>query len=141
MRKSLDFTIGWVLVLAGIAMLFLPGPGLLGLLAGLVVLSNSYPFARRLTHPVSVMAHRAARESVEAWWRIALSIAGGAALFACGIAWILLPWLPFSGLGTGIPLMISAMIAWGLIIYSWHVYRPLVRAERDNKQVKIDQDG
>ncbi|HLR97086.1 MAG TPA: PGPGW domain-containing protein [Jiangellaceae bacterium] len=141
MRKSFDFAIGWSLVVAGVAMLALPGPGLLGLLAGLVILSNSYPFARRFTEPVRVMAHRAAKESVEAWWRIALGVAGGATLIACGIVWAQVGWLPFSGLGTGIPLMISGVIAWGLLAYSWHVYRPLVRAERDNRGVRVNQDA
>src|SRR5690625_3671245 len=118
-------------------MLALPGPGLLGLLAGLVILSNSYPFARRFTEPVRVMAHRAAKASVEAWWRVALGVVGGAALIACGITWTQVGWLPFSGLGTGVPLMISGVIAWGLLTYSWHVYRPLVRAERENEDVSV----
>ena len=41
-------TVGSILVIAGIAMLFLPGPGLLLLVAGLAVLSIEFLWAQRL---------------------------------------------------------------------------------------------
>lgn len=41
-------TVGTVLVVAGTAMLFLPGPGLLVLVAGLAVLSLEFLWAQRL---------------------------------------------------------------------------------------------
>ena len=44
--------LGWVLVLVGVAALVLPGPGLLLLLAGLVVLSQEYEWAERRVEPV-----------------------------------------------------------------------------------------
>jgi hypothetical protein len=33
-------TLGWVLLVAGVAAIFLPGPGLLGIFAGLALLSQ-----------------------------------------------------------------------------------------------------
>lgn len=41
-------TVGSILLVAGIAMLFLPGPGLLVLVAGLAVLSIEFLWAQRL---------------------------------------------------------------------------------------------
>lgn len=47
-RLALEI-IGWTLIVLGIAALFLPGPGLLMLFAGTVVLSRQYEwFDRRL---------------------------------------------------------------------------------------------
>lgn len=41
---------GFVVVLVGIALLPLPGPGTLTIIAGLALLSSDVPFARRLLH-------------------------------------------------------------------------------------------
>ena len=45
-------TLGWVLLLLGIAALFLPGPGLLGMFAGLALLSQQYDWAEKRVEPV-----------------------------------------------------------------------------------------
>lgn len=39
--------VGGILTLAGLAMLVLPGPGLLALIAGLAILASEYAWARR----------------------------------------------------------------------------------------------
>src|SRR3546814_18121956 len=44
--------IGWTLVLAGIAALVLPGPGLLMMFGGMVVLSQRYEWAERRLEPI-----------------------------------------------------------------------------------------
>ena len=44
-------SIGWLLIVAGIAALILPGPGLLMLFAGLVLLSQQYEWAERRVEP------------------------------------------------------------------------------------------
>ena len=67
--------VGWILILAGLAALVLPGPGLLMLFAGLVVLSQQYEWAERRLEPVERVAKRAAAEGVETWLRVALSTA------------------------------------------------------------------
>ena len=51
--------VGTVLVLAGIAMLVLPGPGLVVLFAGVAVLSTEFPWASRLLHKMKVLGTRA----------------------------------------------------------------------------------
>ena len=71
-RVALE-TLGWVLVVAGIAALVLPGPGLLAIFAGLALLSQQYDWAERRVEPVKEKALKAAAESVETWPRIVLS--------------------------------------------------------------------
>ncbi len=64
-RRIVLEVVGWVLVVAGIAALVLPGPGLLMLFAGLVILSQEYDWAERRVEPIKVRALRGAAEGVE----------------------------------------------------------------------------
>jgi uncharacterized protein (TIGR02611 family) len=86
-RVALE-TVGWVLVIAGIAALVLPGPGLLAIFAGLVLLSQQYDWAEKRVEPVKERALKAAAESVETWPRIVLSTLIALAIIAAGVLWI-----------------------------------------------------
>ncbi|GAA4703773.1 PGPGW domain-containing protein [Nocardioides conyzicola] len=133
-KRILLEIVGWTLILAGIAALVLPGPGLLMLFAGLVVLSQQYEWAERRLEPVERMAKRAAAEGVETWWRVALSTLGGLAILGFGVLWIVDPaapgwwpvrdsWWLVGGPATGITLVLSGFIALGLLAYSYRKYR------------------
>lgn len=126
--------LGWVLVLAGVAALVLPGPGLLMLFAGLAVLSQEYAWAERRVEPVKQAAFRAAAEGVQTWPRIVLSALGACWLFGIGIVWIVRPpapgWWPLreswwlvGGVATGVTLMASGVLAAGLLVYSFRRFR------------------
>lgn len=127
-------TVGWILIVAGVAALVLPGPGLLMLFSGLVILSQQYEWAERRLDPVERAAKRAAAEGVETWLRITLSAAGGLAIVGCGVLWLLDPdvpgwwpvreswWLPGAPMA-GISLVLSGFIALGLLAYSYWKYR------------------
>jgi hypothetical protein len=133
-KRILLEVVGWTLIVAGIAALVLPGPGLLMLFAGLVVLSQQYEWAERRLDPVERMAKRAAAEGVESWWRVALSALGGLGILAFGALWIIDPsapgwwpvresWWLIGGPATGITLVLSGFIALGLLGYSYWKYR------------------
>jgi hypothetical protein len=122
--------LGWALLLLGIAMIFLPGPGLLGIFAGLALLSQQYDWAERRVEPVRLRALKGAAEGVETWPRIVASCAGALVLAGLGLLWIMKPpspgWWPLSdtwwlpgGMWTGITQVLSAIIALGLIVYSY----------------------
>ena len=55
-------TSGWMLLLAGLAAIPLPGPGLLITFAGLVLLSRQYAWAQRRVDRVRVRALRGPAE-------------------------------------------------------------------------------
>lgn len=126
-------TAGWLLLVVGIAALILPGPGLLGVFAGLALLSQQYEWAERRTDPIKFRALKAAAEGVETWLRIALSLFGVAFLVACGVLWIQQPpppswwfvsdfwWLP-GGVATAVTQIGSAAIALVLIVFSYRRY-------------------
>jgi hypothetical protein len=122
-------TLGWVLLAAGVLALFLPGPGMLLILSGLVVLSTQYHWARRLTEPVKVKAWLAAVESVETKRRIVLSALGALSLAAIGALWIWSPpapawwvldddWWLFGGAIVGGTLIGSSVLGLGLLVFS-----------------------
>jgi hypothetical protein len=146
-------SLGWVLVVVGIAALILPGPGLLMLFGGLAVLSQQYEWAERRVRPVELRAKRAASESVQTWPRIIASVVGSAWLLFTGAVWLVRPtvpgwwpfeerwwawfvegtvpgWWPFADswwfIGdwpVAITLVASAVIAFALIVYSFRTYR------------------
>jgi hypothetical protein len=122
--------LGWTLLVLGLAAIFLPGPGLLGIFAGLALLSQQYEWAERRVEPVRLRAMIGAAESVETVPRIIASTLGALVLAACGVLWIAKPpapdwwpvseswWLP-GGIWTGVTQVVSAAIAIGLIVYSY----------------------
>ncbi len=136
LKRVLLEGLGWVLVVAGIAALILPGPGLLMLFGGLAILSQQYEWAERRMRPVELRAKRAAAESVQSPLKIALSVLGAAWVTATGALWVWRPavpdWWPIDdrwwlagGLPTGITLVASGIVAFALIIYSYRTYHGL----------------
>lgn len=126
--------VGWVLLVAGIAALILPGPGLLMLFGGVAILSQQYDWARRWMAPLKKKAMKGAADSVETWPRIVISTVIAVGLIACGVLWILSPpapewwpladrwWLP-GGLATGITQVASGIIALALLAWSYRKFR------------------
>ena len=129
-KRILLEALGWVLLLAGIAALVLPGPGLLLMAAGLGVLSQQYTWAERLLDPILLRALRGAAESVETWPRVIMSTVFALGIGAFGVLWVVDPdvpgWWPIAdkwwlagGLWTGVTLILSCFIALALIVYSF----------------------
>lgn len=129
-KRLLLEVLGWLLLVAGVAALVLPGPGLLLLFAGLAVLSQQYEWAERWVEPVRLRALRGAAESVETWPRIVLSTLFALGLAGCGVLWIVKPdvpsWWPLSegwwlpgGVWTGVTQVVSGALALLLIVYSY----------------------
>jgi hypothetical protein len=118
--KKIVFGLGGGLLLAaGIALLVLPGPGLLLVLAGLILLANAFPAVQRFVAPVRKRAMAAMEESVSSPVRIAFSVGTGLVLIAAGIVWGLRPDLPLGGWATGSGLIISGLILLALIVVSY----------------------
>jgi hypothetical protein len=144
-KRVLLEVVGWVLVLAGIAALVLPGPGLLLLAAGLFVLSQQYEWAERRVDPILDRALIGAAMGVESVWKVALSVIFALGLGACGVLWIASPpapgWWPLSdgwwlpgGLPTGITQVASALVALGLIVWSFRRYHHKPEAVAELKE-------
>jgi Putative transmembrane protein (PGPGW) len=122
--------VGWLLVAAGIAALILPGPGLLMIAGGLVILSQQYEWAEKRVDPIKREALKGAAKSVETWPRIIATSAMIVLIAAAGVLWFVGPetpgWWPLSerwwlpgGKATSISQFLSALIAVALLVWSY----------------------
>jgi putative transmembrane protein PGPGW len=121
---------GGIVLLVGIALLVLPGPGLLLVLAGLLILASEFPSLEKHIDPVRDRAMKAAEDSVSSPLRIAGSVLAGLGLFAAGIIWGLrvFPWLPLPGWSTGSSLILSGIILF--VLLGWSYRRVSARRRR-----------
>jgi hypothetical protein len=133
-KRALLEVVGWTLVVAGIAALVLPGPGLLGIFAGLVILSQQYEWAERRVEPVKQKALEGASDAVQTWPRIVLATIGGLVIVGFGVLWLAQPdapsWWPvdddywlYGGWAPGITLVLSGLFALATIVYSYRRFR------------------
>jgi Putative transmembrane protein (PGPGW) len=146
-RKTAITIFGWVLTLAGLAALVLPGPGLLLMVVGLVVLSQEYDWAERRLEPVKARAFAVAAGGVASWPRVLGSGLAAMCLIAVGVVWgldptipefwIVGPRLPFGGWATASTLLLSGVIAIGLLLYSIRRFRG-VSPEQASEQAYSD---
>ena len=82
------FVFGWLIVLAGLAMLFLPGPGWAAIFIGLAVLATEYAWAHRLLWSARQRAQRAKMRAMDPARRRAMTaLAIGVALVATAAAY------------------------------------------------------
>lgn len=151
-RIAVEF-IGWLLVLAGIAALVLPGPGLLMIFGGMAILSQQYEWAEKRLAPIKYRALKGAAEGVETWPRILMSSTLAVGLVACGVVWIAGPevpdwwwfsetwWLP-GGIVTGVTQIVSGIVAMVLIVYSYRRFhgRPEAVAEIEAEISEADEE-
>jgi hypothetical protein len=130
-RRTSSEVLGWVLVAVGLALLVLPGPGLLALVAGIALLAPHYAWARRILDPLHGHAVETAQKSVETRVRVLMSLAGVLWLVVLGAVWLLSPPIPEftlwgwefgprlpGGSATGIGLIASGVAAGALLGYS-----------------------
>lgn len=133
-KRILLESLGWILVVVGIAALVLPGPGLLALFAGVALLATQYEWAERRLEPVRKKAQQAAADSVKTLPRVLLSTVGVIWLIGLGVVWGLRPdapgwwpvderwWLP-GGWTTAASLIVSGIIAGAMLVYSYRNFR------------------
>jgi hypothetical protein len=130
-RRTGSEVLGWALVFVGLALLVLPGPGLLALVAGVALLAPHYAWARRILDPLHDRAVEAAKEGVSTRGRVLLGVAGVVWLLGLGAVWLLAPPIPVlsvwgwhvgprlpGGSAAGIGLIASGVAGGALLAYS-----------------------
>jgi uncharacterized protein (TIGR02611 family) len=122
--------VGFLVVAIGIVLLPLPGPGLLIVLAGVLILSTQFEWAARRVDQVKQSALRGAADSVRSWPRIVVSTFGVIWLLGFGVLWIVQPdapswwpvddsWWLVGGVAAGATLVFSGLVAGGVLVYSF----------------------
>jgi hypothetical protein len=121
---------GWLLLAVGVVLFPLPGPGLLVMLAGMLLLARQHDWAERRLDDLRGRALDGARRGVATHGRAWVSIAVCAALAASGLLWLWDPaqpgwwtlpawtWLP-GGLWSGVGQLVSGLATLGLVLWSY----------------------
>ena len=68
-KRIAVFTVGVALVAGGVALLVLPGPGLLVIIAGLAVLATEFAWAERLLDQAKEQASKATERAKRSFFR------------------------------------------------------------------------
>ena len=68
LRRAAVLAVGSAVTLAGVVMLFTPGPAVVVIPLGLAILAREFAWARRLLERFQQAAARRAREA-RSWWR------------------------------------------------------------------------
>lgn len=149
-RKIAVSVLGAVLIGVGIAALVLPGPGLLLILAGLVVLATEFEWAEKRVDWMRVQALGAADAGVQTVPRIVLSALSALVVMAVGVfwgldpqipeVWIIGPDLPFGGWTTGAAIIIGGIVALVLLAYSIKRFRVDGKSAPTQEDVVADGD-
>jgi Putative transmembrane protein (PGPGW) len=112
LKRSAVTILGFGLLLLGGAMMVLPGPGILVIVAGLAVLATEYVWAQKLLKTARSQAEKVQEAAVASPLRTAGSVLFGLGLFALGVAMLVLPDvdLPFWSPVTGGIMAVTALI-------------------------------
>lgn len=128
MRRLLLSTTGWLLVLVGLVLYPLPGPGLLVMVVGIGLLGRYDPWAARRLEPLRHRAVEETRRTVATWPRTLTTAGITVAIGVSGLVWLVDPpqpdwwvlpawtWFP-GGLWAGIGQIASGAV--GLAIVLW----------------------
>jgi uncharacterized protein (TIGR02611 family) len=117
-RRVVVTVVGLAVLGLGIALLALPGPGVLVIALGFLILSTEYEWARRRFEFARDKAADLADQAVKKPWSTALSILGSLGLIAAGILWGVVSALPFSSWWTGGSLIFGGLAALTTILVS-----------------------
>lgn len=82
--------VGFIVLLAGLVMMVTPGPGILGIIAGLAILATEYAWAEHMLDKAKKRAGQAARVATASPLRVALAVAGAVAGAAAVVVWFAL---------------------------------------------------
>jgi uncharacterized protein (TIGR02611 family) len=111
-KKSAVTILGVALLVVGLAMMVLPGPGILVIVAGLAVLATEYIWARSLLDRAKNQAEKVQEAAVASRWRTAGTVLFAVGMLALGIGMLVAPDVdvPFWGGATGAVLIVTALI-------------------------------
>ncbi len=118
MKKVVVGLLGGALLLAGIALLVLPGPGFLVILAGLVILATQFDWAKKRVDFAKDKAQQGIDELGKSRWRTAFAVLSAVGLAAVGILSIAGVDVPYINLISAVLLILSGIFLLGTIIYA-----------------------
>ena len=111
LKKSAVTILGIALLAVGLAMMVLPGPGILVIVAGLAVLATEYVWARSLLDKARTQAEKAQEAAVASRLRTVATVLFAVAMIGLGVAMLVADLdVPFWSGITGSILIVTALI-------------------------------
>jgi uncharacterized protein (TIGR02611 family) len=117
-RRVVVTLVGLAVLGLGIALLALPGPGVLVIALGFFILSAEYEWARRYFETARKKAADLADQAVSKPWSTVLSILASLGLIAAGVVWGTVSAVPFASWWAGGSLIFGGLAALITIIVS-----------------------
>ena len=116
---------GSALLVLGLAMMVLPGPGILVIVAGLAILATEYVWAQRLLKRARTEAEKVQEATVSSPVRTGATMLFGLGLLAVGVAMLVVQDvdLPFWSPVTGGILAVTALILLTTTYLTWRAAR------------------
>jgi divalent metal cation (Fe/Co/Zn/Cd) transporter len=136
LRRIAVTVAGTVILAVGAALLVAPGPGLLVILLGLIVLAVEYEWARRRLTAVRARALSAAEKAAASRVATASTILCGVGAIGLGGVLIFTDLLPLSGAGIGASVALGGLTVLATMAYS---IRELRRAEKADEIERTQQ--
>ena len=138
-------TVGFLVLAIGVVLMPLPGPGVLIVLLGVLILATQFEWAERRVEQVRRAALRGAADSVKSWPRIFASVLGVIALLGLGVVWCVHPpapdwwpldemWWLYGGWGPGSTLIFSGVVAGGVLVYSYLNFREIKTDQHEDTE-------
>lgn len=118
MKKIGAALLGGFLVLVGIALLVLPGPGFLLIAAGLVILASQFEWAEKYLDYAKGKAQQGVDEVAKSWWRALFALVCALALVAAGVLAIAGVDLPFVNTLSAVLLVVGGLFLVGTVVYA-----------------------
>ena len=148
-KRYLVGAVGFLVVAVGIVLMPLPGPGVIIVLAGVLILATQFEWAERRVDQVKDAALRGAADSVKSWPRIVMSVIGVLWLIGFGILWGVHPaspswwpiddkWWLYGGWGPGATLILSGVAAAGVLVYSYRNFREIKQEQARAQSASVD---
>ncbi len=118
MKTAVSVTLGAVLLLAGIALLVLPGPGFLLIAAGLALLATRFDWAKKPLEFAKGKAVQGVEEVRNSRIKTALAILSAVALVVVGILGLAGVDLPMLNTLSAIMLILGGLFLVGTVVYA-----------------------
>ncbi|MBM9468702.1 PGPGW domain-containing protein [Nakamurella leprariae] len=118
MKTAVLACLGGLLLLGGIALLVLPGPGFVLVAAGLAILATQFDWAKRPLEYAKVKAEQGVHEVARSWWRAAFAVACAVALLVVGVLGLLGVDLPLVNRMSAVLLLLSGIALIGTVVYA-----------------------
>jgi hypothetical protein len=147
MRRLLLSSTGWLLVLVGLVLYPLPGPGLVVMVLGLALLSRHDPWAAARLEPLQRRALVETRRTVATWPRLLMTASVTVALGVSGLVWLADParpgwwvlpawtWLP-GGTWAGVGQIVSGVAGLAIVVWARLALVPVESTFRDMKTLR-----